>query len=311
MMQATENLSPHGENKPVRKNRRIRFWSPEGPLIWLAPAVLLLLLYSVYPLIYNIMNSFKEFDPTVRGFVPVGMENWNFLFHDARALNSLKVTFTFGIAALAIELTLGMAIALLLDTGVYLRGLWQTLIIMPMVIPPAVVGLMFRLLEHSDFGVISWILYGTGILNRAEPLLGGTGRYALIGVLLAEIWQWTPFCILILLAGLKSLPSEPLEAAEVDGASSWQKFWLIKLPLMRNVVAIVVLFRIIDLYRLFDYIYIMTSGGPGQRTETLSYYTYQTYVFIKWGYTATLGVAILVLIWLSTFLYTRFFKVEW
>ncbi len=293
------------------RKRRAGWWSPERPWVWLTPAVVLLLLYSIYPLIYNLITSFKEFDPLIRGFQWVGNENWAKLVQDERAFNSLRVTLTYGIWALSIELILGMAIALIFDAGTYLRGLWQTLIIMPMVTPPAVVGLIFRLLEHSDFGVISWILYNAGVLQPAEPLLGGTGKHALAGVLLADIWQWTPFCVLILLAGLKALPTEPLEAAKVDGASAWQTFWLVKLPLMRNVLAVVILFRIIDLYRLFDYIYIMTSGGPGQRTETLSFYAYQTYIFINWGYTATLGVAILVLIWVSTFVYTRVFKVEW
>lgn len=279
--------------------------------MWLLPAVTLLLLYSLYPLLHNLWNSFREFDPLTKEFVWVGGENWVKLMTDDRGLNALRVTLTYGVLALSIELVLGMAIAMLFDTGIWLRGLWQTLFIMPMVIPPAVTGLIFRLLEHSEFGVISWVLYSTGILDRTEPLLGGTGQNALAGVLLADIWQWTPFCVLVLLAGLKALPTEPLEAAQVDGASTWQKFWYIKLPLLRGVIAIVVLFRIIDLYRLFDYIYIMTSGGPGQRTETLSFYAYQTYIFINWGYTATLGVALLVLIWFSTYIYTRLFHVEW
>jgi multiple sugar transport system permease protein len=223
----------------------------------------------------------------------------------------VRVTFTYSAIALSVQLTLGLAIAMLLDAGVYGRGLWQSLLILPMVTPPAVVGLIFRLLEHSEYGVISWILYGAGLISKQEPLLGGTGQNALFGVLLADIWQWTPFCILILLAGLKALPTDPLEAAEVDGANAWQKFWHVKLPLLRNVLAVVILFRIIDLFRVFDYIYVMTSGGPGQRTETISYYAYQTYVFINWGYTATLGVAILVVIWLTAFLYTRIFHVEW
>ena len=308
-MTSSEN-TPAPEERLVAR-RRVPFWSFEGPWIWMLPAVILLLLYSVYPLLYNIMNSFREFDPLVRDFVWVGGENWGKLFRDDRVLNALRVTFVYGVSALTIELILGMSIALLLDAGVFLRGLWQTLLIMPMVIPPAVVGLMFRLLEHSEFGVISWLLYSAGLLTPQEPLLGGTGKYALLGVLLADIWQWTPFCALIILAGLKSLPIEPLEAAEVDGASTWQRFWLVKLPLLRNVLAIVILFRIIDLYRIFDYIYIMTSGGPGQRTESISYYAYQTYTFIDWGYTATLGVIILVLIWITTFLYTRVFHVEW
>jgi len=293
------------------RRRKIPIWSAERPWIWLLPAVALLLLYSLYPLFFNLFTSFQKFNPAIRGFEWYGLRNWADLFHDQRALNSLKVTVIYSAWALTIELVLGMSIALLLDTRIHLRGLWQTLIILPMVTPPAVAGLMFRLLEHSDFGVISWILYGMGIIQPAEPLLGGTGIHAMAGVLLADIWQWTPFCALILLAGLKALPIEPLEAAEVDGANAWQKFWLVKFPLMRGVMAIVILFRIIDLARVFDYIYILTSGGPGQRTETLSFYAYQTYSFIKWGYTATLGVAILLITWLIVFSYTRIFHVEW
>ena len=303
-MQATQS-------RQEQRRRRSPFWSPEAPLIWMAPAVLLLLLYSVYPLLYNIWTSFHKFDPMIRDFVWIGGENWVTLVTDARAFNAVRVTLTYGVLALSIQLTLGLGIAMLLDAGVYARGLWQSLLILPMVTPPAVVGLIFRLLEHSEFGVISWILYSAGILTKQEPLLGGTGQNALFGVLLADIWQWTPFCILILLAGLKSLPIEPLEAAEVDGANAWQKFWQVKLPLLHSVLAVVILFRLIDLYRVFDYIYVMTSGGPGQRTETISYYAYQTYVFINWGYTATLGVAILVVIWVTAFLYTRIFHVEW
>jgi multiple sugar transport system permease protein len=302
-MQATARMAPQRRKGPI--------WSPEAPWIWLAPAVIVLLIYSIYPLVFNVYISFRAFDPVGKDFDWVGLGNWIDLLHDLRALNSLRVTLIYGVSALTIELILGMGIALIFDTGIYVRGLWQTLIILPMVTPPAVAGLIFRLLEHANFGVVSWVLYNLGILHPEEPLLGGTGQFALVGVILPDIWQWTPFCALILLAGLKSLPTEPLEAAEVDGANAWQKFWWVKFPLLRGVLAIVVLFRIIDLYRLFDYIYIMTSGGPGQRTETLSFYTYQTYSFIAWGRTATLGVAILVLIWVTTNLYIRFIKVEW
>jgi multiple sugar transport system permease protein len=297
--------------KPTSRSRRTPLWSFESPWLWLAPAILLLVVYSIYPLIFNIFTSFQEFSPVSHNFEWVGLKNWIYIFQDERTLNALKNTFSYMFIALTVELVLGMSIALLFDSKIYLKGLWQTLIILPMVTPPAVAGLIFRLLEHSDFGVLSWVLYGAGIIQRSEPLLGGTGKWALTAVLLADIWQWTPFVILIFLAGLKSLPSEPLEAAEVDGASGWQKFWLVKLPLMRNVVAIVILFRVIDLYRLFDYVYIMTMGGPGNRTETISFYAYRTYSFVEWGHTAVLAIVVLALIWVSTNLYIRFFHVEW
>ncbi len=289
----------------VPRHRRVPIWSTDAPWVWLAPAVILLVIYTVYPLLFNIGISFREFDQDIKDFVWVGLANWQNLFQDARAFNSLTVTFVFGIVALAIELVLGMMIALVFDWQVYLKGLWQTLIVLPMVVPPTVTGLMFRLYEHSNFGVISWILYDLNILNLSEPLLGGTGKHALAGVMIPDIWQWTPFVALILLAGLKGLPDEPLEAAEVDGASAWQKFWYVKLPMLRGVLAVVILFRIIDLFRLFDYVYVMTSGGPGQRTETLSYYAYQNYIFIHWGYAAVLGVAIVVLVTVITNVYMR------
>lgn len=303
-------LAPSAE-QASRPAKRGLFWSAQNPLWYLLPAVVLLLLYSIFPLVSNLWNSFREFDPVAKQFDFVGFDNWARLFTDTRALNAIGITLRYGLLALLVELVLGMVIALVLDAGVYGRGLWQTLLILPMVTPPAVAGLIFRLLEHSEWGVISWILYGTRLIAPAEPLLGGTGRHALAGVLLVDVWQWTPFCTLIFLAGLKALPIEPLEAAEVDGANPWQKFWHVKLPLMSSVISIVVLFRIIDLYRLFDYIYIMTAGGPGLRTETLSYYAYTTYQLIDWGYTATLGVAILVIIWLTTYIYTRVFHVQW
>lgn len=292
------------------RHRRVPVWSGEAPWVWLAPAVLLLLVYTVYPLVFNIGTSFREFDQDIHDFEWVGLANWQLFFQDARALNSLKVTITFAIIALAIELVLGMIIALVFDWQIYLKGLWQTLIVLPMVVPPTVTGLMFRLFEHSNFGVISWILYGLGIVHLTEPLLGGTGQNALAGVMIPEIWQWTPFVALILLAGLKALPAEPLEAAEVDGASAWQKFWYVKLPMLRGVLAIVILFRVIDLFRLFDYVYVMTSGGPGQRTETLSYYAYQNYIFIHWGYAAALGVAIVVMVTVIVNIYMRVAKVR-
>jgi len=133
--------------------------------------------------------------------------------------------------ALAIQLLLGMLIALLLDAKPWGSGLMQTLIILPMVVAPAVAGLMGRLMMHSEFGVISVYSYQLGLLEKSEPLLGGTGRFALIAVLLVDIWQWTPFFVLIILAGLKGMPHEVLEAAEVDGANWFQRLTRVKIPL--------------------------------------------------------------------------------
>jgi multiple sugar transport system permease protein len=291
-----------------------RFLSADNPWLWLTPALLFMLFYSIFPLIYNLFLSFNEFQTRRKVFVPVGLDNWSNLLSntDGRVYNSLLVTAQYTVIALILELLLGLIIALLLDARPWGVGLMQTLIILPMVTAPAVAGMLFRLLEHSDFGVISWVLYGLGILNKSEPLLGGTGKYALIGVVLVDVWQWTPFFALILLAGLKSLPHEILEASEVDGADWFRRLLRIKLPLLSGVLTVAFLFRLVDLYKVFDYVAIMTAGGPALHTETLSFYGYvYTFQQVKWGYGATIGLAMMIIAWVSAFAYVKFFRVRW
>ena len=154
---------------------------------------------------------------------------------------------------------------------------------------------MFLLLEDPEFGVLTYVLEAVGLLDGTSPILA-TPATALAGVMLADVWQWTPFMVLIFIAGLRSLPSEPYEAAMLDGASAFQIFRRITLPLMSKVIAVAVLIRSIDLFRVFDYMFVMTSGGPGTSTYTLSLYAWQqTFSFIKWGYGATLSIVSLVL----------------
>lgn len=309
---AQTSVASVGTARVQRTAKKRGFLSIERPIIWLLPAVVSLLLFSIFPLFFNLYRSFFRFDPSTKIFMPIGTRNWTELIQDPRVHNSLWVTLQYTTIALAVELVLGMVIALLFDREPWGLPVLTSLIILPMVVPPAVTGLIFQLLEHSEFGVLSWVLYGLGLLHPSEPLLGGTGRHALMGVLFADIWQWTPFMILIFSAGLKALPPEPLEAALVDGASAWQRFWLVIVPLLRPVIAIAILVRLIDLYRVFDYIYLMTAGGPGRATEVISYYAYtQAFGFTKWGYAAALGMFILILINIIAIAGTKVLKVEW
>ncbi len=290
----------------------VRFATHDHPLPWLLPAVLLLVALGLYPLGYNLVNSFREFDEMTGRVEWVGWANWTRLLGDDRVRNALAVTGVYVGVALAIEAVLGLLIALLLNTEPWGAGLWQSLLILPMVVPPTVAGVMFEVFQNADFGVISWLLYEAGILDKTEPLIGGTGRHALKAVLLPDVWQWTPFFVLILLAGLKALPTEPLEAAQVDGAGAWQRLFHITLPMLRPMIAIAVLFRLVDLLKVFDYVYVMTNGGPGVKTEVLSFYAYQrSFQTIEWGYGSVLGIVILVLAIVVANVYVRLFMVEW
>lgn len=291
---------------------RLRRWvSSDSPAPWLAPLFVMLIAFTVYPLIYNVWLSFHEYAPFKRRLVYVGWENWSTLLVDARFWESLSVTFVYFSVALAIELVLGMIIALLLDSDAPGFGLLRALLTLTLVIPPAITGMMFLLLEDPEFGVLTYVLEAVGLLDGASPILA-TPATALAGVMLADVWQWTPFMVLIFVAGLRSLPSEPYEAAMLDGASAFQTFRRITLPLMSKVIAVAVLIRSIDLFRAFDYMFVMTSGGPGTSTYTLSLYAWQqTFSFIKWGYGATLSIVSLVLILIIANLFIWIAKVRW
>jgi len=321
------------------------FFSSENSFFWLLPGIGLMLLYALFPLLYNLWISFrewdlmgKEFDPVYGEGLPFFGENWKTIWDstiagplninsllsngeltnnlalalDPRLQNSLVITFQYVLIALTFQLVLGFIIALLLDADPWGKGLMQSLMILPMVIAPAIAGMIFRLLLHSELGGVQWMLYQVGITSQAEPLMGGSGQYALAALLIVDIWQWTPFFVIILLAGLKGLPQEVMEAASVDGANFFQRLFRIKIPLLRGVLLIAVLFRLIDLYRVYDYVHIMTSGGPAGATETISYYNaIQTFNQLEWGYGAAISVTILLIAWLSALIYQRAFRISW
>jgi multiple sugar transport system permease protein len=288
-----------------------RWFLSDHPLPWLLPLIAILIVFAIYPLFYNIWLSFHEYVPFRRRVEYVGWANWIQLFNDPRLLSALTVTFTYFFAALAIQLVLGMALALLLDADEPGFGLLRGVLTLTLVIPPAVTGMMFLLMQDPQFGVLSWVLDAIGVLSPETPILA-TSSLALWGVLLADVWQWTPFMVLIFLAGLRALPQEPYEAAMLDGASWWTTFRRITLPMMGKVIAVAILIRGIDLFRVFDYIFVMTSGGPGEATYTLSLYAWQqTFSFIKWGYGATLSLLMLAIVLVMANLFIWLAKVRW
>ena len=304
-----------GKNRSPDLNRWNRFVrrhiSLDSPLPWLLPLIAVLLVFTIYPLIYNIWLSFHEYAPFKRKLVYVGGQNWQTLVEDARFWGSLSVTFTYFTVVLAIELVLGMLIALLLDHDERGFGTLRALLTLTLVIPPAITGMMFLLMEDAEFGILTYILESLGILDKQSPILANSAT-ALAGIMLADIWQWTPFMVLIFMAGLRGLPIEPYEAAMLDGASVFQIFRKITLPLLSKVIAVAVLIRGIDLFRMFDYAFVMTSGGPGTATYVLGLYAWQqTFSFIKWGYGATISLVSLVMILIIANLFIKISRVRW
>jgi multiple sugar transport system permease protein len=235
-----------------------RWLTSEHPFPWLFPASALMVVFGLYPLYKAIETSLYKKNAATRKLVFDPDHNWVKVFYDERVWNALYNTLFYTGVALFFQLVLGMLIALLLDSDRRGYGLMRAMMTLPLVIPPSVTAMMFLLMLNGSFGVLAQGLIGMGLLPPGYPILGNSAT-AMAGVLLAEIWQWTPFMVLIMLAGLRSLPKEPFEAAAIDGATPVQAFFKLTLPLMSKVIAIAVLIRGIDLMRAFDYVKVMTD----------------------------------------------------
>ena len=277
---------------------------------WLFPLIAMLVVFALFPFFYNVWLSFHEFVPRSRALEWVGTDNWTKLFADGRMWGALGITLLYTATCLLVQLVLGLGIAILLDSDDPGFGFLRGVLTLTLVIPPAITGMMFLLLQDAQFGVFTYALQSIGLL-QGQSILGNPST-ALVGVMIADIWQWTPFMVLIFLAGLRAMPTEPFESAVIDGASAWQVFRRLTLPMLGKVIAIAVLIRGIDLFRTFDYVYVMTSGGPGTSTYTLSLYAWQqTFSFINWGYGATLSLFSLLVILVVANLFVAVTKLRW
>lgn len=245
------------------------------PYLFVAPAVGILVFTCLYPVFKGFELSFYDWSlgTPISSRKYVGWENFVWAWQDPALLNSIKVTVVFTACSVLAELFLGLAIAFLLEKGIRGIAIFRTIFIVPIMIAPVVVGLLWRYLFDANFGLINYLF----LLAGFEPKIWlGTPGLAMPAVIVTDIWQWTPFMFILFLAGLQSLPKDPVEAAEVDGASGWQVIRLVKLPLLAPVIWVAVILRIIDAFRSLEVMFIMTFGGPGRETEVLSLNIYKT-----------------------------------
>ena len=276
------------------------------PYLFMAPAAVIMAIALMYPLGYMIWGSFKDWDPsqTIGEAEFVGFQNYIKLWGDPNFWESLSVTLTFAFFVVTFELFIGVGLALLLDRNIRGMSVLRTLFILPMMIAPVVVGLMWRYMYHPTVGTFNRTLDGIGL-----PKVDWLGDYALTSVIIADIWQWTPFIFILSLAALQSLPSSTLEASRIDGATSWQQIIYIKLPLMMPVLIVTGLLRLIDAFKVLEVILVMTEGGPGLSTEILALRISRTATeFRELGEAAAMSNYLLILLMILTvamFAFTR------
>lgn len=272
------------------------------PYLFVAPAVLVLLSLSIYPLLYSISVSLHT--ETASG-VTWGVQNFARLASDNFFLTALMHTCVYAAAALTCEFLLGLGLALLLNRQIRGRGLFRAALLIPMMLPTVVVGVVWRLMLNPNFGAINGTLKGFGF-NTEQLTWTASPRLALLSVIAVDVWQWTPFVFLVLLAGLQAIPQDPYEAALIDGSTRWQTFRYVTLPLLKPAILIALLLRTMDLLRVFDQIFILTEGGPGFATETVSLYIYRTaFRFFDFGYAAAMSFVLLALTNVISAVYIR------
>ncbi|MGE3269944.1 MAG: carbohydrate ABC transporter permease [Chloroflexota bacterium] len=237
-------------------------------LLW--PAFLTLLGVFAYPLAYSFWISLHVYNLT-RPPVFNGLDNYLLILQDMRVWESFAVSVQFAVISLTLQLLFGFGIALLLARVVLFRGLIRTIIIIPLMLTPVVLGLNWRLMLNLDWGIINYFLrlLGFSAINFVND-----PRWAMAALILVDVWHTTSFTVLVLSAGLASLPDEPFEAASIDGASGWQKLWYLTIPLLRPLFLVIILFRSYELIRVYDIVFAVTSGGPGRLTETISFHIF-------------------------------------
>jgi multiple sugar transport system permease protein len=263
-----------GTSAAARAGRDWRRREKMVAAVLLAPALLYLIVMSIYPTIWSLWLAFHNYlvyQPDKASFA--GFDNFTDLLDSEVFRQSFRVTLAFSAIAVSIECALGLAIAVLLDRKMRGANLLRTLLIVPVMISPVGMGLTFRYIFAPTYGLLTYLMQSVG-LPTADWTVSTV--WALPAVIFIDVWQWTPFVALILLSGMQSVSVEVTEAAELDGLSEWQKLWRIVMPLIRPVVMVVVLIRLIDSIRMFDLVFVVTRGGPGSSTEVLSVMSYVT-----------------------------------
>jgi multiple sugar transport system permease protein len=295
MASDTTSISTHqGVTQP--HGRRIG-WRRTGPYLYLAPALLYLTATLLYPIYSNLRMSLH--DVNVSTFLAgeqswVGLENYRALFDDPAFWNAVRLSITFTAGSIVFQFTIGLALALLFNSPFPGNNVLRSLMLLGWLMPTILSGSVFRWMLDGDAGIINYVLTSLGVLDQKQYWLIDPGT-ALAGTIIANIWVGIPFNMLLLLAGLQSIPTTLYEAASLDGAGPWTQLRTITLPLLRPVALSILLLGLIYTFKVFDLIYVMTGGGPVDVTTVMPIYTYQqTFEFFNFGIGASAAVVLML-----------------
>jgi len=289
----------------VRLSHRVSVERARLPIILVAPSMIVVFGVMVYPIMYAVWLSLFQSNPILPGRPFVGLGNYVAMAHDPEFWHALGRTFYFVAVSLIVETIAGLAIAVVLNAEFVGRRLVRAIAIVPWAVPTIVNGLLWSWIYNPDYGALNGLLKALGVIQNNVNWLGSPGL-ALNMVIIADAWRETPFYVILFLAGLQVIPQELYNAAAVDGATMWQTFARITLPLLQPALLLILILRTLETFRVFSIIYILTRGGPANGTMVLGYLAYQqTFSFLNFGYGSAMSVAITAATIVLTLFYLR------
>jgi len=276
--------------------------------VLMAPTLIILIGTTLYPFIYSFITSFRYWkltrSPVPGGFI--GFDNYIRAFSDAGFWNSVWVTVVFTVISVVLSMAIGLGIALILERATKLNTFMKSLLIFPFAMAPALKGYSWRFMLNPDY-VIIYAMIDTVFPFMADVVWLGEPYWAVFWLAMTEIWGWAPYIALVFIGALGALPRETLNAAKVDGASTFQIFWYITLPQLKPIIIMVGLLKTIFSVKMFDQVVTLTGGGPGRATETLNFYVYtQGFKFYDMGYASALAYILVTTMFIFAFIYVRF-----
>jgi len=271
--------------------------------IFLLPAVLVFLVLTVYPLLYAFVTSFYQLDFLKGESSFVGLSNFENLFQHQAFWVALKNTIIFVVLAVVLEVVIGTALAIFFHSDLKGIKIFRTIILLPMLLPPITVALTWKMMYDYEFGIINYLLGWFGIAP-VEWL--SSADLALFSIIITDVWQWTPFVFLIILASLQALPEEIYESARVCGANAAQCLRYMTIPLLKPAIILVLLLRTIDTFQVFEKMYVLTGGGPGDSTETITFYIYRYgFRYFETGYATAASIVLVAIVILFSIFYLK------
>jgi multiple sugar transport system permease protein len=299
------DAAPSSSGATVQRARRGQFSDATIQRLFILPTMVLLIVWNIFPLFYSLYLSFTRYSHSGKlAPVWIGTANYSSLLSDPKVWQSFAITGRYALLSVLFQMLIGFGLALLLRAKFKASGLITTLILVPMMLSPVVVGLFWKLIFNPLYGIFNYLI---GFWNPSTAPIW-LKDYALISIVIVDVWMWSPFVMLLCLSGLKAIPDYLYEAAAIDRASSWRQFWRITLPQVAPLLLIAVLFRTIEAIKAFDLVMGLTGGGPGNATETVSVALYRM-VFqgqSRTGPASALAYIVLIIIIAMSNVYVRY-----